>query len=136
MKKGSILIISNKNEIGENIQEKLKLLRECDTSTIVSQKDALSILNSTQPSIIIVYSSDADTMGIIKEMRGIKALNKVPVIFVMDTFDQESLKKENISIEESIKEFDKYIIYSIIIIYISVSTFCNFIINLEIRKII
>ena len=91
MKKGSILIISNDKEIGEQIQGKLKLLRECDASTIVPNKEAMSVLNSTQPSIIIVYNSDSDNIGIVKEIRSMKALDKVPVLFVMDSFEQEQL---------------------------------------------
>ncbi len=91
MKRDSILIISNDGEIGEKITNKIKLLRECDTIRTVSYIEAISVLNSTQPSIIIVYSSNTDSLGIIKEVRAIKSLDKVPILFVMDNFVEEIL---------------------------------------------
>ncbi len=91
MKQGSLLIISNDFRIGNQIQDKIKLLRECDIIKIVSYIEAISVLNSTQPSIIIVYCSNSDSIGIIKEIRAIKSLNKVPIIFVTDTFTEEKL---------------------------------------------
>ncbi|MBQ9245236.1 hypothetical protein IJ182_03105 [bacterium] len=91
MKKGSILIISNDNAIGKQISAKIKLLRECDTIRNVSYIESISVLNSTQPSLIIVYCSNSDSVGIIKEIRAIKSLDKVPILFVMDTFVEELL---------------------------------------------
>ncbi len=91
MKNGSILIISNDNKVGEQISSKIKLLRECDVIKNVSYIEAISVLNSTQPSLILVYSSTSDTVGIIKEIRAIKALDKVPIIFVMDAFVEDLL---------------------------------------------
>lgn len=91
MKQGSILIISNDFKIGNQIQDKIKLLRECDTIKIVTYIEAISVLNSTQPSLILVYCSNSDSIGIIKEIRAIKFLNKVPIIFVMNTFVEDKL---------------------------------------------
>ena len=89
MKSNSILIISNNTEVGKQITDKIKLLRECDTIRIVSYIEAISVLNSTQPSIIILYCSKSDSAGIVKEIRAINALDKVPIIFVMDNFLQD-----------------------------------------------
>lgn len=91
MKQGSILIISNDFKIGNQIQDKIKLLRECDTIKIVTYIEAISVLNSTQPSLILIYCSNSDSIGIIKEIRAIKFLNKVPIIFVMNTFVEDKL---------------------------------------------
>lgn len=91
MKNGSILIISNEAKVGQEISEKLKLLRECDTIKIVSYIEAISVLNSTQPSLILVYCSKSDSIGIVKEIRTLKSLDKVPIIFVMDTFVEDLL---------------------------------------------
>ena len=91
MKNGSILIISNNEKKGNNISEKIKLLRECDTIRIVSYIEAISVLNSTQPSLILVYCSSSDSISIIKEIRTIKALDKIPIIFVMDSFVEDLL---------------------------------------------
>ena len=91
MKNGSILIISNDNKTGIKISEKIKLLRECDTIKIVSYIEAISVLNSTQPSLILVYCSNSDSISIIKEIRTIKALDKVPIIFVMDSLVEDLL---------------------------------------------
>lgn len=91
MKSGSILIISNDLKVGNAIQDKIKLLRECDTIRTVSYIEAISVLNSTQPSLILVYCSNTDSTNVIKEIRAIKALDKVPVIFVMDTLIEDML---------------------------------------------
>lgn len=91
MKNNSILIISNNAEIGNQISNKIKLLRECDTIKIVSYIEAISALNSTQPSMIILYCSKTDSVGIVKEIRNINALDKVPIIFVMDNLVEDIL---------------------------------------------
>ena len=91
MKNNSILIISNNTEVGKQITDKIKLLRECDTIRIVSYIEAISVLNSTQPSIIILYCSKSDSAGIVKEIRAINALDKVPIIFVMDNLVEDIL---------------------------------------------
>ena len=91
MKKGSILIISNDNKIGLQISEKIKLLRECDVVRTVSYIEAISVLNSTQPSLILVYCSNSDSIGIIREVRAIKSLDQVPIIFVMDNLIEDIL---------------------------------------------
>ncbi|MBE7705447.1 MAG: hypothetical protein E7Z90_06535 [Cyanobacteria bacterium SIG29] len=91
MKSNSILIISNDKTIGSNISDKIKLLRECDSIKIVSYIESISVLNSTQPSIIILYCSKTDSAGIVKEIRKIEALNKIPIIFVMDSLVEELL---------------------------------------------
>lgn len=91
MGNGSILIISNDDSTGRRISEKIKLLRECDTIRIVSYIEAISVLNSTQPSLIMVYSSNVDSVSIVKEIRSIKALDKVPIIYIMETLLEEQL---------------------------------------------
>ena len=87
----SILIISNNETAGKQISEKIKLLRECDSVRIVSYIEAISVLNSTQPSIILLYCSKTDSMGIVKEIRAINSLDKVPIIFVMDNLIEDIL---------------------------------------------
>lgn len=91
MKTNSILIISNSNEAGKKISEKIKLLRECDTVRVVSYIESISVLNTTQPTIIILYCANNDTIGIIKEIRSISALNKVPIMYVTDEIEEERL---------------------------------------------
>lgn len=91
MGNGSILIISNDESIGRRVSEKIKLLRECDTIRIVSYIEAISVLNSTQPSLILVYSSTIDSVSIVKEIRTIKSLDKVPIIYIMETMVEEQL---------------------------------------------
>lgn len=91
LKSNSILIISNSNEIGSQLTNKIKLLRECDTVRVVSFIEAISVLNSTQPSIIILYCAKTDSTGIVKEIRSIKSLDKVPIIFVTDTLIEDIL---------------------------------------------
>lgn len=91
MKNNSILVISNNADAGKQITEKIKLLRECDTIKIVSYIEAISVLNSTQPSIILLYCANTDSMGIVKEIRAIDALDKVPIIFIMDNLVEDIL---------------------------------------------
>ncbi len=91
MIKSSILVISNDEKIGNQISDKIKLLRTCDTIRIVSYIEAISVLNSTQPSLLLVYCSNSDTIGIIKEIRAIKSLDKVPIIFIMDNLVEDLL---------------------------------------------
>lgn len=91
MKNNSILIISNSYEKGQYISEKLKLLRNCDTIKIVSYIESISVLNTTQPNIIILYCAQNDSLGVIKEIRQISSLDKVPILFTADTFDEEKL---------------------------------------------
>ena len=91
MSNNSILIISNSEATGKQISEKIKLLRECDSVRIVSYIEAISVLNSTQPSIILLYCSKTDSMGIVKEIRSINALDKVPIIFIMDNLVEDIL---------------------------------------------
>lgn len=89
MKNYSILIISNSAEKGNIISKKLKLLRENDTINIVSYIKAISILNNTLPNIILIYCSNSDSLDIVKEIRLIKSLDKIPILFIADTFDEE-----------------------------------------------
>lgn len=91
MKNNSILIISNSQEIGAQISDKIKLLRECDTIRVVSFLESISVLNSTQPSLMIVYCGKTDSTGIIKEVRSISSLDKVPIIFVLDSLVEDIL---------------------------------------------
>ncbi len=91
MNNGSILIITNDLDKGRQISKKIKLLRECDIVRIVSYIEAISVLNSTQPSLILIYCANNDSVGIIKEVRSIKALDKVPIIFIADTLVEELL---------------------------------------------
>lgn len=91
MGRSSILIITNEESIGIKVSEKIKLLRECDTIQIATYIEAISILNSTQPSLIMVYCANTDSVGIIKEIRTIKSLDKVPIIFITDTFVEDLL---------------------------------------------
>ena len=91
MKNNYILIISNDEEIGKSLSEKIKLLRECDTIKIVSYIEAISALNSTQPAIILLYCGHTDNTGIVKEIRTIKSLDKVPIIFITESFTEDKL---------------------------------------------
>lgn len=91
LKTGSILIITNKTDIGVHISEKIKLLRECDTIKIASYIQSISILNTTQPALILIYCSDNDSVSIIKEIRSIIALDKVPILLITDKLNEEKL---------------------------------------------
>ncbi len=91
MKNGSILIISNNPDVSKKISEKIKLLRECDTVQSVSFLEAISVLNSSHPSLIILYWAKEDSVNIVKEIRSIHSLDKVPIIFVMDSLIEEIL---------------------------------------------
>ncbi len=91
VKNGSILIISDNLETGRLISEKVKLLRNSDTLQLVTYIEAISVLNSNQPSLIIVYSSNEESLGIIKEIRTLENLDKVPIIFVMEAFNEDLL---------------------------------------------
>lgn len=91
LKTGSILIITNKADVGNHISDKIKLLRECDTIKIVSYIESISVLNTTQPSLILIYCSDTDSVSIIKEIRSIKSLDKVPILFITDNLNEEKL---------------------------------------------
>ena len=91
MKNNSILIISNDNQVSEIISTKIKLLRECDNIQSVNYIETISALNLMCPNLIILYKGKTDSIGILKEIRKIKSLNKVPIIFVMDKPDEEAL---------------------------------------------
>lgn len=91
MKSNSILVISNDDKIGQEISNKINLLRECDSIRIVSYIEAISVLNSTLPSVILVYCAKTDSVSIIKEIRSLNFLNKVPIIFVSDSLVDEVL---------------------------------------------
>ena len=84
-------MISNNQEIGSKISEKIKLLRECDVVKIVSYIESISVLNSMQPSVILLYCANQDSVGIVKEIRKLKNLDKVPIIFIMDVFVEDLL---------------------------------------------
>ncbi len=91
MSNNYILVISNKQETGAIISEKIRLLRECDVVKVVSYIESISVLNSLQPSIIMLYCSNEDSVNIVSEIRKIKTLDKVPIIFIMDTFVEDML---------------------------------------------
>ena len=91
MKNNSILVISNNKEVSDLIIGKINLLRECDKIKSVSYIETISELNSSQPALIILYHGMTDTIRIVKEIRKIKSLNKVPIIFVMDKLEENSL---------------------------------------------
>lgn len=93
MNNNSILIISNHEEVSNIIIDKIKLLRECDTIKSVSTLEAISVLNSSKPSLIILYWAKADSIQIVKEIRTIHSLDSVPIIFVMDSLIEEILFK-------------------------------------------
>ncbi len=78
-------------EKGEKISQKIQLLRECDNIKIVSYIESISILNLTQPTLIILYCNNSDNIKIVKEIRNLESLNKVPVIFVSDTYSENML---------------------------------------------
>ncbi|MCD7878453.1 MAG: hypothetical protein LUG16_00800, partial [Candidatus Gastranaerophilales bacterium] len=91
MKNSSILIISNDKTVGNTISEKIKLLRECDEIKIVSFIESISVLNMSVPALIILYCSNKDSANIVKEIRTLKSLNSVPIIFVMDSLVEDAL---------------------------------------------
>lgn len=91
MEKGTILIISNEEEKSNSIKAKIKLLRGYDSVRIVSYIEAISVLNTTMPSIIIVYCEPNNPLTIVKEIRAIGYLDKVPILYVEDTFNEEKL---------------------------------------------
>ena len=89
MKNGSILIISNDETTGKTIESKVKLLRECDNVQVVSYIEAISVLNSSQPAVIMVYGSGSESISVVKEIRTLKYLDKVPIILVLDYFIED-----------------------------------------------
>lgn len=91
MGNGSILIISNSQEKANFINNKIKLLRGYDSVKIVSYIEAISVLNTSMPVLIIVYGEGNDALTIIKEIRAINFLDKVPILFTSDTFNEENL---------------------------------------------
>ena len=91
MEKGTILIISNEQEKSNNIKSKIKLLRGYDSVRIVSYVEAISVLNTTMPTMIIVYCEPQNPLTIIKEIRTIGYLDKVPILYIEDSFDEEKL---------------------------------------------
>lgn len=91
MQSNYILVISNNEEIGATISDKIKLLRECDVIKVVSYIEAISELNTKQPSVILLYCANYDSVNIVKEIRKLKSLDKVPVIFITDTFVEDLL---------------------------------------------
>ncbi len=91
MKNNFILIISNDKEAGKKLNEKIKLLRDCDTVRIVSYIESISVLNTTQPAVILLYCGNSDNAGIVKEIRTIKSLDKVPIVFITNTFIEDKL---------------------------------------------
>lgn len=91
MKNGSILIISNQKETGNKIAEKVKLLRDCDSIKISSYTEAISVLNTSQPSLIILHCAENDNVGIIKEIRSLNISKKVPILFITNTLEEEKL---------------------------------------------
>ena len=91
MQSNYILIISNNKEIGATISDKIKLLRECDVIKVVSYIEAISELNTKQPSVILLHCANYDSVNIVKEIRKLKSLDKVPVIFITDTFVEDLL---------------------------------------------
>lgn len=91
MNNGSILIISDDLETGRLISEKVKLLRNYDNIQTVTYIEAISVLNSTQPFLIMVYGSNEDSIAIVKEIRTLTNLDKVPIILVTDSFDEDLL---------------------------------------------
>lgn len=102
MRNNSILVISNYPEIGEDISNKLKLLRNYDNAKVVSYIEAISISKSIHPSIILIYSSKFDTVDIIKEVKAINSLGNIPTIFITDEYDEEKLL---CAFEEGIDDF-------------------------------
>ncbi len=91
MKKDSLLIISNNSNKAEIIRNKIRLLRKTDKIKTVSYLESISILNTYIPKIILLYISKEDSIQIIKEIKTIKALEKVPLIIVTDEINEEIL---------------------------------------------
>lgn len=91
MNNNSVLIITNDSEKGVQISSKIKLLRECDTIQTVTYIEVISVLNTNQPKLIILYCSKNDSVEIVKEIRNINTLDDVPILLIMDTKDDEKL---------------------------------------------
>lgn len=92
MKNSSILIIADNEINGGFISGKIKLLRNSDSIQVVTYIESISILNSSlSPDLIIVYCANSYSIGIVKEIRKLKGLNKIPVILVLDYFIEELL---------------------------------------------
>ncbi len=87
----TILIITNNKEKGSQISSKIKLLRENDIIKTVSYIECISILNTNKPSLMLLYSEENDSIEIIKEIRGIKNLDNVPIILITDEINEEKL---------------------------------------------
>ena len=91
LKNNSILVISDNADVGKDIVEKVKLLRECDTIRVVSYIESISVLHTSQPSLILLYCANSYSISIVNEIRKLKFLDKVPIIFIMDNFVEELL---------------------------------------------
>ena len=91
MKNNSVLIIANNEQKGQLITEKTKLLRECDQINLVKSPEGISEINKNQPSLIIIYNDSLGSINLIKDIREEDTYNKIPIIFVMDTFNEEIL---------------------------------------------
>lgn len=89
MQKNSILVISNNLSTGKYIADKVKLLRQYDTVKIVSFIESVTILHTNPPSLILLYCENINSVEIVKAIRTMKVLDKVPIIFITDEYDEE-----------------------------------------------
>lgn len=91
MQDNNVVIISNNKLVAEQLAAKIVLLRSIDAIAIFDYENALKSLQEKTPDLILIYSPSNESPDIIKQVKFKQSLKNVPIIFVTDSINQESL---------------------------------------------
>lgn len=87
----NIVIISNNKIVAEELKAKIILLRAFDSVIIYDYENAVKSLSKNIPNLIFTYSENNDDTDIIKKIKFNESLKNVPLILVIDNFNQEKM---------------------------------------------
>lgn len=87
----TITIISNKNELIEQISSKLVLLRDLDKVINTPVKGALEFLKIQIPNVIMLhcFKNDSDALALVKSIRADEILKNIPILFLDENCTRE-----------------------------------------------
>lgn len=87
----NIVIISNNKIFAEELKAKILLLRAFDSIAIYDYENAVKSLSKKIPNLIFIYSENSDNTGIIKKIKFNESLKHIPIILLVDNFNQEKM---------------------------------------------
>lgn len=87
----TITLISNDEELVEQISSKLVLLRDLDKITNCSFDNAIDFLKNQLPNVIIIHclNDNPDAIKLIKDIKNNPVISQVPILFLDDNCSRE-----------------------------------------------